>query len=210
MPSLINLIILVISGYLLGSIPWGYLICKAKGIDIRRVGSGATGGTNVSRVLGMRLGILVGILDIVKAVIPAYLAMKFLLFDWQIALVVITPILGHIFPVWLNFKGGKGVASAFGVLLVLLGWRAILALIFIQVLILVSVRIMSFASLTMASFIPLVAWVSTQSLSFFVLGLALAILIWWAHRENLQRIKEGRELQFKFKKTITAQHEPTQ
>ena len=197
-----NLILLIILGYFLGSIPWGYLFCKAKGIDIRQVGSGATGGTNVSRVLGMKAGILVSILDVVKAVIPVYLAMKFLFFDWQIILVAITPILGHIFPVWLNFKGGKGVASTFGVLFLLLGWQAVSVLILIQVLVLVSVRIMSFSSLTMASFIPAVALFFSNSLSFYILGLVLFILVWWTHRENLQRIKEGRELKFKFLKTI--------
>jgi len=207
MPFPINLVILIILGYLLGSVPWGYLFCKVKGVDIRQVGSGSTGGTNVSRVLGMKFGILVGVLDVVKAVVPVYLATKVLVFDWQIALVAITPILGHIFPVWLNFKGGKGVASAFGVLLVLLGWQAILALIIIQIIVLVSARIMSFASLTMASFVPLVAWFFSGSLAYFIFGLVLFILIWWAHRENLQRIKEGKESQFKFKKTITVQHE---
>jgi len=197
-----NLILLIILGYLLGSIPWGYLFCKVKGINIRQVGSGSTGGTNVSRALGMKVGILVGLLDVVKAVIPVYLAMRFLFFDWQIVLVALTPILGHIFPVWLNFKGGKGVASTFGVLFALLGWQAVLVLIFIQILVLISVKMMSFSSLTMASFIPVVALFFSNSLSFYILGLVLFVLIWWTHRENLQRIKEGRELKFKFKKTI--------
>jgi len=197
-----NLILLIILGYFLGSIPWGYLFCKVKGINIRQVGSGSTGGTNVSRALGMKVGILVGLLDVVKAVIPVYLAMRFLFFDWQIVLVALTPILGHIFPVWLNFKGGKGVASTFGVLFALLGWQAVLVLIFIQILVLISVKMMSFSSLTMASFIPVVALFFSNSLSFYILGLVLFVLIWWTHRENLQRIKEGRELKFKFKKTI--------
>jgi len=197
-----NLILLIILGYFLGSIPWGYLFCKVKGINIRQVGSGSTGGTNVSRALGMKVGILVGLLDVVKAVIPVYLAMRFLFFDWQIVLVALTPILGHIFPVWLNFKGGKGVASTFGVLFALLGWQAVLVLIFIQTLVLISVKMMSFSSLTMASFIPVVALFFSNSLSFYILGLVLFVLIWWTHRENLQRIKEGRELKFKFKKTI--------
>ncbi len=207
MPFPINLIILIIFGYLLGSIPWGYLFCKARGVDIRQVGSGAIGGTNVSRVLGMKFGILVGILDVAKAAVPVYLAVRFLFLDWQVALVALTPILGHIFPVWLRFKGGKGVASVFGVLFVLLNWQAVLALAIIQVIALVSVRVMSFASLTMASFIPLVIVVFSYSLPFYVLGIVLAVLIWWAHRENLQRIKEGKESQFKFKKTINVQNE---
>jgi len=200
--STINLILLIIFGYLLGSIPFGYLICKAKEIDIRRIGSGATGGTNVSRALGIKFGLLVGILDVVKAIIPAYLAIEFLFLDWQIILVAITPILGHIFPVWLRFKGGKGVGSTLGVLLVLIGWKGFLVLILIQILVLVFIRVMSFASMTMASFIPLVMYAFTHSLSFYLFGIALVALIWWTHRENLQRIRKGVEPKFKFKKLI--------
>ena len=198
-----NLILLIIFGYLLGSTPFGYLISKAKGIDIRKVGSGNIGGTNVIRAFGIKWGLLVVVLDILKAVIPVYLAIRILPLDWQIAACAITPILGHVFPIWLNFKGGKGVASTFGVLLILLGWQGLLVLILIQVLILASVKIMSFSSLTMASFIPLVICFFFYSLPFYVLGIALAVLIWWSHRENLIRIKEDREPKFRFKETIS-------
>lgn len=196
-----NYLLLIIFGYLLGSIPFGFLVCKLRRIDIRQVGSGATGGTNVSRALGIKFGILVTILDILKAAVPVYLATKFLSFDWQVALVALSPILGHIFPVWLRFKGGKGVASTLGVLFVLLGWQGILILILIQVLTLIIFRIMSFASLTTASFIPLVVCFFSGSLSFYILGIVLAVLIWWAHRENLQRIVKGTEPKFKLKKS---------
>jgi len=198
-----NLILLIIFGYLLGSTPFGYLISKAKGIDIRKVGSGNIGGTNVIRAFGIKWGLLVVVLDILKAVIPVYLAIRILPLDWQIAVCAITPILGHVFPIWLNFKGGKGVASTFGVLLILLGWQGLLVLILIQVLILASVKIMSFSSLTMASFIPLVICFFSYSLPFYVLGIALTVLIWWSHRENLIRIKEDREPKFRLKETIS-------
>lgn len=203
MPFPINLIILVIFGYLLGSIPFGFLISKAKGTDIRKVASGNIGGTNVSRAFGLKWGILVGILDIVKGIIPIYLATKFLFFDWQIALVAITPVLGHVFPVWLKFKGGKGVATTLGVLLILFGWKNFLILLSVWLLVLVIVQIMSFTSLLMSSLLPLFTCLFSSSLSYYLLAIVLAILIWWAHRENLQRIKEGRESKFKFKKTIT-------
>ena len=105
MPSpTVNFIFLIIFGYLLGSIPWGYLISKVKRIDIRKVGSGNIGGTNVIRALGLKWGALVGALDILKGVIPVCLAINLLSFDWQIASVAITPVLGHIFPVWLKFR----------------------------------------------------------------------------------------------------------
>jgi len=206
-----NLIFLIIFGYLLGSIPWGYLISKAKRIDIRKVGSGNIGGTNVLRILGLKWAALVSILDVIKGVIPAYLAINptpifgggvnFL--NWQIALVAISPILGHIFPVWLKFKGGKGVATTLGVLFILLGWKFFLILLLIWLSVLAISQIMSFTNLLMASFFPLILWLASFSLAYFILGIILFGLIWWAHRENLQRIKEGREPKFKLKKTLS-------
>ncbi|KPJ73694.1 hypothetical protein AMJ48_00640 [Parcubacteria bacterium DG_74_1] len=202
MPYLmLNTILLIIFGYLLGSIPWGLLISKIKGIDIRKVGSGNIGGTNVIRGLGLKWGLLVGVLDVLKGVIPIFLATKFLSLDWQVALVAITPVLGHIFPVWLNFKGGKGVATTVGVLFVLLGWQKFWILLLIWLLILAIFQIMSFANLLLVSFLPLAFWLSRFSLAYFVLGLALLALTWWAHRENIQRLKEGKEPKFKLRKT---------
>jgi len=199
---MLNLIFLIIFGYLLGSVPFSYLIPKLKGIDIRKVGSGNVGATNVIRALGLKFGLLATILDLLKAVIPVYLATRFLFFDWQIALVAVTPVLGHIFPVWLGFKGGKGVGSTVGVLLVLLGWKHFLILLAIWLLVIAIFQIMSVASLLMSSLLPLFMAYFSYPLPYFFLVIVLAILIWWAHRENLKRIKEGTELKFKFKKTI--------
>jgi len=103
----ILLILFIIAGYLFGSIPFGYLIAKLKKIDIRKKGSGNIGGTNISRTIGFKYGILVSALDIIKAIIPIYIASRYLSQDWQMALVSISPVLGHIFPIWLRFKGGK-------------------------------------------------------------------------------------------------------
>lgn len=199
---MLNAVLLIIFGYLLGSIPWGLLISKAKGIDIRKVGSGNIGGTNVGRGLGLKWGLLAGVLDVLKGVIPIFLATKFLSLDWQIASVAIAPVLGHIFPVWLNFKGGKGVATTVGILFVLLGWQKLLILLLIWLLILAIFQIMSFANLLLVSFLPLVFWLSYFSLAYFVLGLILLALIWWAHRENIQRLKEGKETKFRLRKTM--------
>jgi len=207
---ILSLFFLIVIGYLLGSIPWGYLIAKAKGIDIQKKGSGNIGGTNILRVLGFKWASLVSILDVIKGVIPVYLAVysAFVFWDganflnWQIALVAVAPILGHIFPVWLRFKGGKGVAATFGVLAVLLGWKFFLIWLFCWILILLISKTMSFTNLAMASFLPLILWLSSFSLPYLILGLILAALIWWTHRENLQRIKEGVEPEFKLKKSI--------
>lgn len=191
---------LIIFGYLLGSIPPGYLLSKAKGIDIRKIGSGSIGATNVVRALGKKWGLLVLVLDLLKGAIPVYLAFKFLVFDWQIALVAIAPVLGHIFPVWLGFKGGKGVATTLGVIFVLLDWKILLPFLFIWLLVLAISQISSFSNLMMVSFLPLVFWLSSFSLAYFSLGIFLFVLIWLAHRENLQRIAQGVEPKIKFKR----------
>ncbi|PIR71565.1 MAG: acyl-phosphate glycerol 3-phosphate acyltransferase, partial [Candidatus Nealsonbacteria bacterium CG10_big_fil_rev_8_21_14_0_10_37_25] len=159
MSLVISHLSLVIFGYLFGSIPWGYLISKAKGIDIRKVGSGNIGGTNVIRALGIKWGLLVAVLDVLKGVIPVYLALNFLVFDWQIASVAITPVLGHIFPVWLGFRGGKGVATTLGVIFILLDWKILLPLLLVWLLVLAISQISSFSNLLMVSFLPLAFWV---------------------------------------------------
>ena len=193
--------LLLLFGYLLGSIPSGYLFSRLRGIDIRKVGSGNIGGTNVSRAFGLKWGVIIGVLDVLKGVIPVVLAKDYLSFEWQIALVAVAPVLGHIFPIWLKFKGGKGVATSAGALLVLLGGKYFLILFLIWILTLLTVRVMSFASLTMASFIPLMLLLSTYSPSYLALGFALCGLIFWAHRENINRIKNQTEPKFKFKKS---------
>jgi len=196
-----NYLLLIIFGYLLGSIPWGYLISRAKKIDIREVGSGNIGGTNVARALGMKWGLLVIALDVLKGIIPAYLALKFLVLDWQIATVAITSVIGHIFPVWLGFKGGKGVATTLGIILVLLDWKILLPFLLIWLLVLAIFQISSFSNLLMASLLPLALWLGSFSLAYFIFGLALFALIWWTHRENLKRIKEGCEPKIQLKKS---------
>jgi len=197
-----NYLLLIIFGYLLGSIPFGYLICKAKGIDIRKIGSGNIGGTNVIRALGLKWGLVTMVLDILKAVIPVYLATRILFLDWQIISVALTPILGHIFPVWLKFRGGKGMASTIAILFLLLDWKILLIWFFVWILVFAVFQIMSFTNLLMISFLPLAFWLSSFSLAYLILGWVLFFLIWWAHRENLKRIKEGIEPKFKLKKTI--------
>ena len=196
-----NFILLIIFGYLLGSFPTGFLFCKARGINVQKIGSGATGGTNVSRALGWGWGAFVGIVDILKGLIPIYLAINFLFLDWQIAIVAVLPVLGHIFPVWLKFKGGKGVATSFGTLFFIIGHEGILALILTFLFFLVIFRIVSVASLLMSASIPLITFFLTSSSTFCILGIVLAAIIWWAHRENIQRLKEGRESKFKLRRT---------
>lgn len=188
-----NFIYLLIVGYLLGSIPFGFLISKLKSIDIRKVGSGNIGATNVSRAIGFRWFFVVAFLDALKGAIPVILAKNYLFADWQIMLVAIVTILGHIFPVWLKFKGGKGVSTSAGVLLALLGWKFFASLILIWLLFLYIFKMVSLASLISSLFLPVIFWMIFSSISSLVFGFFLIVLIFWAHRGNIARIKAGTE-----------------
>jgi len=101
--QLLLLIFFIIIGYLSGSIPFGYIISKFKNIDIRKQGSGNIGGTNVGRTLGFKYGLLVGILDVLKAIVPIYIASQYLIIDWQMALVSISPVIGSYFSCLAQF-----------------------------------------------------------------------------------------------------------
>jgi len=196
---------LVISAYLLGSIPFGYLIAKKKGIpDIRETGSGSTGGTNVSRKLGIKWGIVVALFDALKCALPVFLARKIFNIDLTVSLImIISAVLGHIYPIWLKFRAGKGVASAIGGLLVIIPPIGLLFPLGIWLSLLVSTGYVSLANLSLLLSLAIVLGFAYQSLLFFLLGILLVIIITWAHRENIAGIIKGTERKFdlpKFKK----------
>lgn len=192
-------ILFLIFSYLLGSIPTGYLISKSKGTDIRRVGSGNIGGTNVARAFGWKWGLLVAMIDILKGVIPVSLAIySFHFNEWQIAMVALAAILGHVFPVWLDFKGGKGVATLLGALLVLFGWKIFLIWLFCWILVLAILRIMSLTNLILVLSLPFFFWIFFHSFLYFIFGVVAAGILWWAHRENVERLRKGKEPKVKF------------
>jgi len=171
--QLLLLIFFIIIGYLSGSIPFGYIISKFKNIDIRKQGSGNIGGTNVGRTLGFKYGLLVGILDVLKAIVPIYIASQYLIIDWQMALVSISPVIGHIFPVWLNFKGGKGVATTFASIFIILGWRYSLIFLAFWALLLYLLKIMSLTNLLIVLTLPLLFWLKTNSIAYVFLRFCL-------------------------------------
>lgn len=186
-------VVLIIFGYLLGSIPFGFIIAKLKKIDIRKQGSGATGATNVSRTLGLGYAILVAILDIAKAAIPIYIGYLYFAPGWQMALISIAPVIGHIFPVWLKFKGGKGFATMFASVLIVFGWKYSLLLIALWIVMLFLIRTMSLTNLIIVWLLPPLFWVKTHSLTYVLLGFFYITIIYWAHRENIKRLKQGIE-----------------
>lgn len=204
-----------ILAYLLGSIPFGYLIVRAlSGADIRETGSGGTGATNVSRRAGKGAGVLTLLLDACKGTAAVLLARSILgmpVFSsaasdssalWVAAAAVFV-VIGHMFPVWLGFRGGKGVATGVGVFLVLaplaLGASGIVFL-----LIVFATRYVSLGSIVAASTIPLLIWLQHGLISsvdnFWPTLLAatlIAALIIFAHRENIRRLQQGTESRFK-------------
>lgn len=185
-------IVVVIVAYLIGSIPFGYLIVRGKiGADIRQTGSGGTGATNVSRRAGKVAGVLTLVLDALKgsaAVLIAELTHS----DWIIAAAAIAVLVGHIFPVWLGFRGGKGVATGAGVFLVL----APVALLCAGVLFLAIVfftRYVSLGSIVAAATIPLFVWLLSDSHPLLIAAVLGAFLIVFAHRGNIGRLAHGTE-----------------
>lgn len=183
-----------ILAYLSGSIPFGYLIAKWKGIDdIRKTGSGSTGGTNVSRKLGIKWGIVVGLLDALKSFLPTLLVLKIFGINWIVFSVIILAVLGHIFPVWLKFRAGKGVATAVGGLLLVVPPNFILASFALWCVFFFSTRYMSLSNLVLFFFLPIALWFSYYSLWYSLFGVLLFGIIAWAHRENIIRLIKDKE-----------------
>lgn len=189
-------ILLGIGAYLLGSIPFGLLIGKAMGLDIRKHGSGNIGATNVTRTLGKKLGILTLALDVLKGWFPVFLSVR--LYQNQagmeslVATIAFCAFLGHCYPVFLKFRGGKGVATAAGVFLAICPKALAFALLsFIMVV--WRTGFVSAGSLTAALLMPLLQFFFCPSISLSIATWAIAILVWWKHRDNIKRLIRGEE-----------------
>jgi glycerol-3-phosphate acyltransferase PlsY len=189
-------------GFLLGSLPCGFWLARAKGVDIRKKGSGNIGATNVGRILGREWGYLVFALDALKGWLAVWLAAEFLQAgDTGSVLTGMAAVAGHVFSPWLNFKGGKGVATSAGVLLGLapavLIWTAAIWGISFAVK-----RIVSISSLLAATAFPfLVMWLEPGRHALLLMAFVLAGLVWYRHRDNLQRLVQGTENGFGKKTT---------
>jgi glycerol-3-phosphate acyltransferase PlsY len=177
-------------GYLLGSIPFGFLLTRLAGKgDVRKVGSGNIGATNVLRAGGRGLAAATLILDALKATAAVVLAR--LIWPGSEIFAATGALLGHLYPVWLRFRGGKGVATFLGILIALMWPAAIIyALIWVGALLLV--RISSVAGLLAAISAPISAAVLGES-TLFPLVVVFAILIVWRHQKNIQRLIARKE-----------------
>ena len=187
--------LLVVFSYLLGSVPSGLIIGKLSGLDVRKAGSGNIGATNVARLLGKKVGLLTLVADTGKGFVPIWLAQQIGLSDPITALVGIAAFLGHLYPIFLKFKGGKGVATGFGVLLGLapLATTILLAL-FAAVAF--TTRIVSLSSMVSAVAAPLVLWLFYYSPAYIMMAAVMAIMIVFRHYANIQRLLNGTEPRF--------------
>jgi acyl phosphate:glycerol-3-phosphate acyltransferase len=185
----------VLGSYLLGSVPTGLLVARARGVDLRTVGSGNIGATNVARVLGKKLGMLVLILDALKGLVPTVLAGRGALSEALVATVGLAAIVGHIFPVWLRFRGGKGVATGLGVFLAVAPVAAVTAVVAYAVVFALW-RISSIGSLVAATVLIAGMFVTHRPAPVIALAVAAWLLIVFRHRGNIARLIRGKEERF--------------
>jgi len=198
----VGYILVVIAAYLLGSIPTGFLVAKARGIDIRSVGSGNIGATNVFRYLGKPAGIFVLLADALKgwlavvviSLIPS--AMQVTSYSstdqWLKICAGLAVILGHNYTCWLYFKGGKGIATSAGVLIALMPW-ALLIIFCVWVVVFAATRYVSLASICAATALPFANWLTTNDSTLTFIGAAMSALAVYKHKANIRRLLNGTE-----------------
>lgn len=201
--------IAAVAGYLLGSIPTGYLVARAKGIDIRTVGSGNIGATNVLRILGKPAGIAVLLADglkgwtaaawLVDVLCRAFGASASEQRGYLAILAGLCAILGHNYTCWLRFKGGKGIATSAGVLAALVPW-ALLIILALWTLFFVLTRYVSVGSLVASFTLPFATWFTTHNWTLTIVTGAIAVLAIYKHKANIRRLLNGTENRFRFKK----------
>jgi acyl phosphate:glycerol-3-phosphate acyltransferase len=194
----------LLCSYLVGAIPFGLLFSRAMGKDVRQEGSGNIGATNVNRVLGRKLGILTLLCDVAKGFLPVYVVSLVLPpsvnSEIFIALCGLSTVVGHMFPIYLGFKGGKGVATALGVFLYLSPLSILFALLFFVAVVYFS-GFVSAGSLAAAALIPLFILLLGNSTSTVLVALTIAILVWLKHSSNIGRLIRGEEKSWKTKES---------
>ena len=199
-------ILTALVGYLLGSIPTGFLVAKGRGLDIRTIGSGNIGATNVVRRLGMASGIVVFLADALKGWVAVAVVAHFF-WSWfeagqdplsqeRLKIVAgIAAILGHNYTCWLRFKGGKGIATSAGVLLGLVPF-SLLIITCVWVVVFAASRYVSLASICASLALPFAAWLTGQSMTLIVVTSAMTSLAVFKHKSNIQRLIKGTENRF--------------
>ena len=184
-----------ISAYLLGSIPFGFLVAKAQNINLREHGSGNIGATNVARVLGKKQGLLTLIGDTLKGLAAVAIATGFLGQEMEIAVAGLLAYLGHLFSIFLKFKGGKGVATGLGILLFLMPKAALCTVAVFAATLFLSGYV-SISSILAALLLPVFGIFLNAPVAYIFTATLIAILTTLKHRDNFQRLMEGTEAKF--------------
>ena len=181
-------------GYLVGSIPFGFIFVKlSKNVDLRSYGSGSTGATNVSRVLGKKVAALVAVLDALKAIGAYAIVINLTANPLAAFIAALAAIVGHCYPIWLGFKGGKGVSTSFGAAILINTLPAILAL-FVFIFAVIASKRVSIGSLTAAwTFFGISVFTKVAAMP-MIFAIFLAIFLTITHRENIKRIIQGLSL----------------
>jgi len=216
----VGYILTAVTSYLLGSIPTGYLLAAARGIDIRTVGSGNIGATNVFRFLGVPAGVFVLLVDALKGWVAVVVVAR--LFgnwfadaagptarEWLALVGGVSAILGHNFTCWLRFKGGKGIATSAGVLIALVPW-ALLIIFGVWVIVFALSRYVSLASICASAALPPAAWVTKESHTMICMLTAMSALAIYKHKANIQRLIAGTETRIAAKKAAPQPEAPKQ
>ena len=191
-------VLVLLAAYLIGAIPTGLLLTRlVGGGDIRKSGSGNIGATNVYRTVGRKLGALTLVGDAAKGALPVLAAIFLLNYDpSRTGAVAVAAFLGHCFPIYLGFKGGKGVATALGIYLVL-SPLAVLCAFLLFVGLVWKWRFISLGSIGAAAAIPLLVWLFEGSLPLLLATLVISCIVILRHRTNIQRLMHGNENKFK-------------
>jgi glycerol-3-phosphate acyltransferase PlsY len=183
---------IVAVAFLLGSIPFGVLLARARGVDLKKVGSGNIGATNAARALGKKAGIVVLLLDTFKAWLPTFAALWLRLGPEVAATAAFAAFCGHIYSPWLKGRGGKGVACGLGAFLALAPACAGIAVAVCAVVVALT-RLGSLGSLLGSAALVPALWLLHEPRAYVLLGAAMFVLILWRHRDNIRRMLEKRE-----------------
>jgi glycerol-3-phosphate acyltransferase PlsY len=188
----ISIFLVIAGGYLIGSIPFGYLIAKIRHIDILNQGSGNIGATNIFRTFGPTLGISVFVLDLAKGAVPVYLAQQVTQDHWLILSAGVAAIIGHTFSIFLKFKGGRGSATGLGILLAVAPDTFLGAFLLVFLIILIT-RYVSLASIIVPPLVALTFLVLKRPLPYTLFAMLVSMLIIIRHVPNIKRLRAGTE-----------------
>lgn len=198
MPTILTGAIYILASYLAGSFPTSVIVAKLHGgIDLTKKGSGNLGATNVSRVIGRKFGLITLIVDALKGFVPVFLLMK--LFPTHpiiLSLIIIAPVIGHCYSVFVKFKGGKGVATALGIFIAI-SPEAVLIALLIFAAILFFARYVSLASIVSAFLMPFLIFYSLKNIYIFAASVIISALIIYKHSPNIKRLLNGTEHKIK-------------